>query len=169
MTDHHLETTPTLTPKTGGNAPSGPFDGYICFAIYSAGLAFNRLYKPLLDRFGLTYPQYLTMVALRARDGQSISELGEALFLESNTLTPMIKRMEAAGLVQRQRDKRDERIVRVTLTADGRHLAEGLACVPAEVVTAIGMDPALLKAETVLLNDLGERLRAAVGVSLDGN
>ena len=161
MDDQTPQSTPALVPQTGGNAPSGPFDGYICFAVYAAGLAFNRLYKPLLDRFGLTYPQYLTMVALRARDGQSVSELGEALFLESNTLTPMIKRMEAAGLVARQRDKRDERVVRVTLTEDGRHLAEGLECVPGELVAAIGMDPALLKAETALLNDLGERLRAA--------
>ena len=161
MDDHTPQSTPALVPQTGGNAPSGPVEGYICFAVYAAGLAFNRLYKPLLDRFGLTYPQYLTIVALRARDGQSVSELGEALFLESNTLTPMIKRMEAAGLVARQRDKRDERVVRVTLTEDGRHLAEGLECVPGELVAAIGMDPALLKAETALLNDLGERLRAA--------
>lgn len=115
-------------------------DDFLCFAVYSAGLAFNRVYKPLLDRFGLTYSQYLLMVALAARDGQTVSELGEQLFLESNTLTPLIKRLEAAGLVSRRRDTQDERVVRVSLTEEGRRIIdEAGECVPAQVGAAAGL------------------------------
>jgi len=115
------------------------FEGLLCFAIYSTGLAFNRVYKPLLDRLGLTYPQYLVILALDTRDGQAVSELGEQLFLESNTLTPLIKRLEAAGMVTRRRDSADERVVRVSLTDRGRDVAREAACVPEHVLEATGM------------------------------
>jgi DNA-binding MarR family transcriptional regulator len=113
-----------------------PLDDFLCFAVYSAGLAFNRLYKPLLDRLGLTYPQYLVMVSLARRDDQTVSALGEGLFLESSTLTPLIKRLEAAGLVSRRRDRADERVVRVTLTPRGRALMADAACIPMEIGAA---------------------------------
>lgn len=151
--------------KTDPSAPAGatsPLDQFLCFSVYAAGLAFNRVYKPLLDRYGITYPQYLAITALTARDGQTVSELGEQLFLESNTLTPLIKRLEAAGLVSRLRDTKDERVVRVSLTRAGRILAdEAHACVPAEILAATGMDVAALGALNGQVAALGKALRGA--------
>jgi len=123
-------------------APDPPLklDDFLCFAVYSAGHAFNRLYRPLLDRLGLTYPQYLAMVALWEADGRTVGELGARLGLESNTLTPLLKRLQAMGLVDRARDQEDERVVRLRLTDKGRAL-EGPACaVPAELLAASGLD-----------------------------
>lgn len=147
--------------KTDTPAPAdSPLDQFLCFSVYSAGLAFNRVYKPLLDRFGITYPQYLALVTLSSKDGQTVSELGEKLHLESNTLTPLIKRLEAAGYVNRTRDKNDERVVRLTLTEAGNSLTmEALGCVPAEVLKATGMDLAELQALNEKLSNLGTALR----------
>jgi DNA-binding MarR family transcriptional regulator len=120
--------------------PPLKLDDFLCFAVYSAGHAFNRLYRPLLDRLGLTYPQYLAMVALWEADDRTVGELGERLGLESNTLTPLLKRLQAMGLVDRTRDPQDERVVRLRLTDKGRAL-EGPACaVPAELLAASGLD-----------------------------
>src|SRR5438132_4782254 len=91
-------------------------DNQLCFALYSASLAMTKLYKPLLDELGLTYPQYLVMLALWEQDGLAVSGLGERLSLDSGTLTPLLKRLEAAGFISRVRDVEDERRVRVTLT-----------------------------------------------------
>ncbi|MFD2265185.1 MarR family winged helix-turn-helix transcriptional regulator [Lacibacterium aquatile] len=102
-------------------------DDLLCFAVYSAGHAFNRVYKPLLDSIGLTYPQYLVMIVLWERDGQKVGEIGEKLFLESSTLTPLLKRLETQGLIERKRDPIDERQVRITLTQSGRALQEKTA------------------------------------------
>ena len=109
-------------------------DNQVCFALYSASLAMTKLYKPLLDGIGLTYPQYLVMLVLWERDGITVSELGERLFLDSGTLTPLLKRLEASGLVERQRDPQDERRVRITLTTQGRALRDGAESVPACVL-----------------------------------
>jgi DNA-binding MarR family transcriptional regulator len=117
-----------------------PFAPFVCFSLYSASLAFNRLYKQVLDRWGLTYPQYLVMVALREGDDRTVGELGDLLFLESNTLTPMLKRLEAAGLVVRRRDTADERVVRISLSPKGREIAQDLTCVPSEMIAAFGDD-----------------------------
>jgi DNA-binding MarR family transcriptional regulator len=141
---------------------AGPFDRFLCFAAYSTSLAFNRLYKSVLDDLGLTYPQYLVIVALLHRDRQAVSELGDALFLESNTLTPLIKRLEAAGLVTRQRDSADERVVRVSLTAQGRGLADRIACVPTDILKATGMNIEDLGALQQGLMKLGDNLRASL-------
>ncbi|AVS75785.1 MarR family winged helix-turn-helix transcriptional regulator [Paracidovorax cattleyae] len=97
-------------------------DSQVCFALYSASLAMTKLYKPLLDAVGLTYPQYIAMLALWERDGITVSELGERLCLDSGTLTPLLKRLETSGLVARQRDTEDERRVRIALTDEGRAL-----------------------------------------------
>lgn len=119
---------------------------FLCFAVYSTNHAFNRVYKPLLEPLGLTYPQYLVMVQLWAVDDQTVGALGEPLFLESNTLTPLIKRLEAQGLVRRKRDPADERQVRVTLTEAGRALAARARHVPGCVIAATGADlPRLLR------------------------
>lgn len=97
---------------------------FLCFAVYSANLAFGRAYKPLLDPLGLTYTQYVALVALRETDDQTVGVLGEKLFLESNTLTPMLKKLEALGYIQRRRDPADERQVRVSLTPAGRDVVD---------------------------------------------
>lgn len=97
-------------------------DEFLCFAVYSATHAFTRVYQPLLKPFGLTYPQFIAMILLWQQDGQTVSELGEQLYLQSNTLTPMLKRLETLGYVSRSRDPADERQVRIRLTEAGREL-----------------------------------------------
>jgi len=98
--------------------------GFLCFAVYSANLTFGKAYKPILDMLGLTYTQFITMIALYEEGQQTVGGLGEKLFLESNTLTPILKKMEAMGYVSRQRDSADERQVLVGLTEAGRALRE---------------------------------------------
>ena len=113
-------------------------DHQLCFALYSASLAMTRLYKPLLEPLGLTYPQYLAMLVLWQQDGLTVSELGERLMLDSGTLTPLLKRLEAAGLVQRLRDTEDERRVRLQLSASGRAMKARARSVPQAVACASG-------------------------------
>jgi len=138
-----------------------PLDDYVCFSIYSSGLALNRFYKPMLDRLGLTYLQYLLLVLLRERDDQTVSGIGEQLFLDSSTLTPLIKRMESAGLVARRRDTRDERVVRVTLTDQGRGVAQEATCIPAEALTGLGMPLEEIRAVEAGLKKLRDRMFAS--------
>lgn len=144
---------------------TGPamLDHAVCFAVYSAGLAFNRVYKPILDQFGLTYPQYLVLIALWQAEGQTVSELGEHLFLESNTLTPLLKRLEAAGFVKRVRDKADERQVRISLTDEGRRVLEESSCVPQQILEATGYTVEELAALRHSLSGLRDNLRASAG------
>lgn len=97
---------------------------FMCFAIYSTNLAYSRVYKPVLEALGLTYTQYVTIICLWEHDDQTVKSLSENLFLEPSTLTPMLKRLEAMGYVRRERDKEDERSVRVSLTDAGRQLRE---------------------------------------------
>ena len=136
-----------------------PLDSFVCFSLYAAGLAMTRLYKPLLEPFGITYPQYLVLVALHTRDDRTVSELGERLMLESNTLTPLIKRLETAGLVTRTRDKADERVVRVGLTDAGRDVTErALGCIPAQLLSASGLSLAEAEAMNASLKTLRDAL-----------
>jgi DNA-binding MarR family transcriptional regulator len=111
-------------------------DNQLCFALYSTSLAMTKLYKPLLDELGLTYPQYLAMLVLWERDGLMVSELGERLYLDSGTLTPLLKRLEGSGYISRLRDLEDERRVRITLTVLGRKLKSRAAKIPACILTA---------------------------------
>ena len=111
-------------------------DNQLCFAIYSASLAMTKLYKPLLEELGLTYPQYLVMLVLWEGDGLMVSELGQRLSLDSGTLTPLLKRLEASGLVSRMRDVADERRVHIHLSAAGRKLKARAADVPGCVLAA---------------------------------
>lgn len=104
--------------------PDAKLADFLCFAVYSTNLAFGKIYRPLLDELGLTYTQYVTIVALSEEDDQTVTGLGEKLFLESNTLTPILKKLEAMGHVERTRDPMDERQVRVRLTRSGRRLRE---------------------------------------------
>jgi MarR family transcriptional regulator, organic hydroperoxide resistance regulator len=138
-------------PKPTGERRLGDF---LCFAIYSANLAFGRAYKKGLDELGLTYPQWIAIVALWEQDGQTVSELGARMFLESNTLTPILKKLEQAGYLRRQRDPADERQVRVSLTEAGRRLREkGMHM---NLVAATGLKPdefARLQQSVVTLRD----------------
>ena len=110
------------SPKPAGKGRK--LSNFLCFAVYSANLAFGRAYKPVLDAVGLTYTQYIAMVALAEEDEQTVSVLGEKLFLESNTLTPILKKLEQMGFIRRHRDPADERQVRLSLTPAGRRLIE---------------------------------------------
>jgi DNA-binding MarR family transcriptional regulator len=112
---------------------------YLCFAIYTANLAYGRAYKQGLDELGLTYPQWIAILSLGEQDDQTVSELGNKVFLESNTLTPVLKKLEAMGYLSRRRDRADERQVRVNLTDAGRRLLEkGLQI---ELVKSSGLRP----------------------------
>ncbi|WP_109127137.1 MarR family transcriptional regulator [Dyella sp. C11] len=112
---------------------------FLCFAVYSANLAFGKAYRPILEQLGLTYTQYVTIVALWEEDGLTVSGLGEKLFLESNTLTPILKKLEAMGYVERLRSAEDERVVRVHLTKSGRRLREKALSI--DLDDAVGLTP----------------------------
>ena len=121
---------------TSANDAALRLDNQLCFALYSTSLAMTKLYKPLLEELQLTYPQYLVMMVLWEQDGLSVSALGERLYLDSGTLTPLLKRMEQAALLSRQRSAADERRVEVSLTPKGRALKLQAARIPACVLAA---------------------------------
>lgn len=114
-------------------------DNQLCFALYGAANRMTRLYRPLLDALGLTYPQYLAMLVLWEKSPRTVGELGEALDLDSSTLTPLLKRLEAGGLVERRRDPDDERRVIVALTDKGRALREQAVAIPEKLFCALDM------------------------------
>ena len=138
-------------------------DNQICFAVYSASHAFNRVYKPLLDRLGLTYPQYLVMLVLWEREGVPVKEIGERLHLDSGTLTPLLKRLEQAGLVKRTRSSEDERQVLIGLTAQGQALKDKARAVPPSILAASQCSVAELAAVKNKIVALRDRLNAIVG------
>jgi DNA-binding MarR family transcriptional regulator len=145
-----------MKPKDLKNPANLKLADFLCFAVYSANLAFGRAYKPILEKLGLTYTQYIAIVALWEEDHQTVSRLGEKLFLESNTLTPILKKLEAMGYLRRQRDPADERQVVVSLTDAGRRLREkGLTM---NLVEACGLSPEefpkVQKAVVALRNNL---------------
>jgi DNA-binding MarR family transcriptional regulator len=115
-------------------------DDQLCFALYSASRAVIRSYAPLLEPLGLTYPQYLALLVLWQRDGIAVKQLGARLALDSGTLTPLLKRLEHQGLVERRRGEDDERIVRIHLTAAGRALRSKARRIPAELACRAGYD-----------------------------
>src|SRR6202790_3350565 len=134
----------------------------ICFAIYSTAHASNRVYKPLLDRLGLTYPQYLVMLVLWERDGVPVKDIGERLFLDSGTLTPLLKRLEAAGLIKRTRSTEDERQVLIALTSQGQALREKARTVPQAILATSACSISELSALKNELVALRDRLDAAL-------
>lgn len=142
--------------------PSPRLADFLCFAVYSANLAYGRAYKPILEKLGLTsYTQYIAIVALWEEDaGLTVSALGEKLFLESNTLTPILKKLEELGYVSRRRDAKDERQVLVSLTPEGRRLREkGLTM---NLVKASGLTPEeFSKVQKMIVNLRGNLLKAA--------
>jgi len=139
----------------------------LCFAVYSTAHAFNRFYKPLLDRLGLTYPQYLVMLVLWEQDGVSVKEIGERLFLDSGTLTPLLKRMETAGLLKRTRSREDERQVIVALTPQGEGLKEKARSLPLSILAASQCSVAELVALKNEVGALRDKLNAAMGEKVE--
>ncbi len=144
-------------------APAPPLglDAMLCFAIYGVAHAFTRTYKPLLDPLGLTYPQFLVMMALWDEDGQSVKRIGERLGLDSGTLSPLLKRLEQSGLVQRKRDAQDERQVRIKLTETGRQLHGQAGSVMQSIGRALGCSMEEVTALREELVALKERLNKA--------
>jgi MarR family transcriptional regulator, organic hydroperoxide resistance regulator len=114
-------------------------DQFLCFSLYSANHAMNRVYKPMLKELGLTYPQYLAMTVLWQKDKVLVGDLGDRLHLESNTMTPLLKRLEALELLTRTRDKKDERQVRIALTRKGRALKAKASNLAACILAATGL------------------------------
>lgn len=114
-------------------------DNQLCFVLYAGSRTITRLYTPLLDNLGITYPQYLVLLVLWEEDGQSVTGIGRRLHLDTGTLTPLLKRMESQGLVTRQRQESDERVVMVHLTGKGRKLKEKAAAVPRELLCRSGL------------------------------
>ncbi len=135
-------------------------DNQLCFALYSTSLAMTKVYKPLLDELGLTYPQYLALLVLWERDGLMVSDLGAKLFLDSGTLTPLLKRLEASGYIARIRALDDERRVYITLTSSGRKLKTRAAKIPGCILSASQCAVPELMALTSQLQALRQRLSA---------
>lgn len=135
----------------------------LCFALYSASRAVTSAYRPLLDELNLTYPQYLVLLVLWEEDACSIGQLGDRLHLDSGTLSPLLKRLEAAGFVRRQRSDTDERRVEVTLTAEGRALEDRAACIPERLLGSTDADPAQLAALRDALTHISAAVYARTG------
>jgi len=150
-----------MVRKSGGDPPL-LLANQLCFAVYSTAHAFNRFYKPMLDRLGLTYPQYLVMLVLWEQDGVPVKEIGERLFLDSGTLTPLLKRLEAAGFVKRTRSTEDERQVIVALTAQGEALKEKARSLPLSILAASECSVAELAALKKEVEQLRDKLNAAL-------
>lgn len=150
-------------PSQNSNPQLDPallLDNQLCFALYSTSLTMTKIYQPLLAALGLTYPQYLVMLVLWEQDDVSVSALGERLFLDSGTLTPLLKRMEAAGLLRRTRSSLDERRVQIALTDSGRELKAQAIKVPTCVVSAAHCPVAELMALTKKVQALRRQLTA---------
>lgn len=151
----------TMPASFHSNGEDRKLSNFLCFAIYSANLAFGRAYKPILDQLGLTYTQYIAMVALSEQNDQTVGALGEKLFLESNTLTPILKKLELTDNIVRRRDPADERQVRVSLTPAGRSLLGRISTAPLLEAIGLGEDfPVVQKTISRLRDNL---LRATQG------
>lgn len=136
-------------------------DNQFCFALYSTNLALNKLYRQLLAPMNLTYPQYLVMLVLWEKDDVTVSDIGERLFLDSATLTPLLKRLESAGLISRQRSRQDERQVVITLSESGRALQQQAASIPESISCAMACDNETLRDIKQQLEQLRQRFHQA--------
>ncbi|GAB2182119.1 MarR family transcriptional regulator [Denitratisoma sp. agr-D3] len=148
----------TSTPNPPPSNPALLLDSQLCFALYSASLAMNKVYRKLLKTLDLTYPQYLVMLVLWENDQRTVSEIGARLFLDSATLTPLLKRLEVAGLISRQRATSDERQVLISLTDSGRRLKNKADAVPQGVFCAAECSLEELTAMKRQLESLRDRL-----------
>jgi MarR family transcriptional regulator, organic hydroperoxide resistance regulator len=141
-----------------------PLDDQLCYAIYSAGMAIQRVYKPLLDDLGLTYPQYLALNVLWREDKLTVGSIAERLALESSTLTPLLKRLEAAGLLRRTRSPANERQVVVALTDKGRELRSRAGCLADALLSSSGQSPAHLNQINRAVRELRDAIYEHMGV-----
>ncbi len=144
---------------TISSLPPMSLDDHLCFALYSASMAVTRLYKPLLDELGITYPQYLVLSVLDETDGITIGALAGRLSLEPSTITPLVKRLEVAGLVRRRRGKEDEREVRVSLAEAGQGVLERTACLAEAMMARSGLTASELGALNGVVRSFADRLR----------
>ncbi|HEX2011537.1 MAG TPA: MarR family transcriptional regulator [Roseateles sp.] len=152
---------PPITQALPASADWLRLDQQLCFALYSSSLAMTKLYKPLLEPLGLTYPQYLAMLVLWEQDGISVSTLGQRLSLDSGTLTPLLKRMESAGLIARRRASEDERRVDIYLTETGRLLKKQALNIPSQLACAAACSLEELSSLTRRLHELRQQLAGA--------
>lgn len=129
-----------MNSKSTKNDAVPRLDGQLCFALYSTSLAMSKIYRKLLGKLGLTYSQYLVLMVLWEQDEQTVSSIGERLFLDSATLTPLLKRMEQGGLVTRTRAPNDERQVIIALTEQGSALRDEAAAFPPQLLCATGCE-----------------------------
>ncbi|AXQ31569.1 MarR family transcriptional regulator [Solimonas sp. K1W22B-7] len=139
-----------------------PLDGQLCFSLYGASIAINRTYKPMLDGLGITYPQYLVLSALWEGDGQTITDIANRLALEPSTITPLVKRLEQAGFLSRQRNPKDERQVTVRLTDKGKELQRETGCLTDALLRKSGMTVK----EIIALNEQVRTLRDALASAI---
>lgn len=155
MTTSQTTNTPDMPASSSPRADSEgrKLSNFLCFAVYSANLAFGRAYKPVLDELGLTYTQYIAIQALSEEDDQTVGALGEKMFLESNTLTPILKKLESMGYIRRERDSADERQVRLNLTPAGRRLLESDPAASLIDATGLGEDFAAVQRSVTKLRD----------------
>jgi MarR family transcriptional regulator, organic hydroperoxide resistance regulator len=161
MTTTTRQSASDVPAEAAGTIRVPRLDQQLCFALYSASGLMTKLYRPLLDPLGLTYPQYLAMLALWERAPSTVGELGEALGLDSATLTPLIKRLEAGGLVTRRRDVADERRVLVEPTAKGQALRGRVKEVSSALACSMPLEAGELKALHATLTRLVDGLRDA--------
>lgn len=154
----YFKTMKSKPASANSTKPPQQLDQQLCFALYSAGLAMNKVYRTLLSRLGLTYPQYLVMLVLWEGDALTVSDIGERLYLDSATLTPLLKRLEVAGLLNRVRSAKDERQVIISLTAEGRAMKRQAGSVPGAIFCATGCEIDELLALKKQLTGLRESL-----------
>jgi DNA-binding MarR family transcriptional regulator len=138
-------------------------DRHLCFALYSASRAMTAAYRPVLSEMNLTYPQYLVLLVLWEQGRVTVGQLGERLQLDSGTLSPLLKRLEANGFVRRERSREDERLVDVTLTDAGRHLERRAECIPERLLSSTGMT----ERDAAELRDAIRRLTDALTASVN--
>jgi len=143
--------------------PPVPLDEQLCYAIYTTSIAIQRIYKPLLDALDLTYPQYLALNVLWREDGLTVGGIAERLALESSTLTPLLKRLEAAGLVSRTRNPDNEREVLITLTQEGRALEARAGCLGESLLAASGQEACALGRLNADIRQLRDAIYAQLG------
>ncbi len=143
------------------DVPPG-MDDHLCLAIYSANLAIQRTYKPVLDELGITYPQYLTLNLLWHQDERPVGQLAKELDLEASTMTPLLKRMETSGLIERRRNKEDERQVTIALTKKGQRLRKKAGCVAEELQATCGYETPKLRDLNILVRQLRDALKGSI-------
>ncbi|MCJ2045925.1 MarR family transcriptional regulator [Methylobacterium sp. J-078] len=160
-------TRPRTEPVADPGADALSLDSQLCFAVYATAHAFGRAYRALLAGHDLTYPQYLVLLVLWEEEGLTVKEIGQRLFLDSGTLTPLLKRLEAAGHVRRARDRTDERQVSIFLTEKSRALKGRMQCVPDEVGGLTGLDLDGRRALLDILMNLRGALHAGLGEADD--